>query len=187
VFCFDVETLGTESRSVVLSFGVIHFDLNLDFTYQDLINNSLFVKFNAAEQIEKYKRTYSKSTLNWWNSQPDIVKKSALVKSNQDVSMLEGINALRNYSLKHDSKNNSIVWARGSMDGGCLESMCTDLNVDQVFEYYRFRDVRTAVDILKDTASRGYCEIPDFDKDIVLKHHPVHDVAYDIMMLKYGK
>ena len=51
MFLFDVETLGVESNSVVLSAAMIHFDPEMRPTYQDLLDNACFVKFNAKEKL----------------------------------------------------------------------------------------------------------------------------------------
>jgi hypothetical protein len=68
---FDIETLDTESSAVVLSASIIHFDLGSTFTYEELLSNAMFVKFNVKEQIKDYKRTMNKRTVEWWNQQHD--------------------------------------------------------------------------------------------------------------------
>ena len=76
MFLFDVETLGVESNAVVLSAALIHFDPEKRPTYQDLLDNACFVKFNAKEQLDMG-RTVSKSTLAWWKEQHEYVRKLA--------------------------------------------------------------------------------------------------------------
>jgi hypothetical protein len=74
MFIFDVETLGVESNAVILSAALIHFDPEKRPTYQDLIDDACFVKFKAKEQGHNG-RTISKSTLEWWKTQHEYVKK----------------------------------------------------------------------------------------------------------------
>ena len=37
MFCFDIETLSTESTAVVLSAAIIHFNPEVEFNYEYLI------------------------------------------------------------------------------------------------------------------------------------------------------
>jgi hypothetical protein len=66
---FDVETLGVESNCVVLSAAMVHFDPEKRPTYQDLLDNACFVKFDVKQQLTAG-RSASKSTLGWWKDQP---------------------------------------------------------------------------------------------------------------------
>lgn len=189
MFMFDVETLGIESTSVVLSAAVIHFDINEEFTYQDLIDSAVFVKFSAKDQIKNYKRTQTKSTLDWWNNQGQVAKKRSLIPSSQDLEVIEGIEILREYIDSFDKSRNKTVWSRGSLDQCVIDSLSRTAELPDLFPYYRWRDVRTALDLVKDSTLNGYCSINlagfDVDRDVV-KHDPVHDCALDIMMLRYG-
>ena len=48
MFMFDVETLGVDSNSVVLSAGLVHFEPGANQSYQDLLDNACFVKFKIG-------------------------------------------------------------------------------------------------------------------------------------------
>jgi hypothetical protein len=71
----------------------------------------------------------------------------------------------------------------------CIDSLCKAVGVDLIAPYFAWRDVRTAVDLITETGKGGYCDIthPTFKRHNVIKHHPTHDCALDIMMLLYGK
>lgn len=60
--------------------------------------------------------------------------------------------------------------------------------MQEITGYAQWRDIRTAVDIMYGSTN-GYCSVehPDFARHNVIKHHPVHDCALDVMMLLYGK
>ena len=48
MFVFDVETIGTESNSVILSAAIVYIDISIpNHTWESLYENSLFVKFNV--------------------------------------------------------------------------------------------------------------------------------------------
>jgi hypothetical protein len=70
-----------------------------------------------------------------------------------------------------------------------LQAAERQVKVEPVFAYSRWRDVRTAVDLLT-LSKNGYCEVdhPEFlyERDVT-KHNPIDDCALDIMMLLYGK
>lgn len=190
MFMFDIETLGVESTCVVLSAAIIHVeDGRTDarkYKYQELLDDALFVKFDVAEQIKQLKRTIDKGTMDWWSKQHDYVKKVSLTPSADDVTVVEGIGAINSYIAAHGGAH-QLFWARGSLDQMGIDSLCKSAGLDLITRFNNWRDVRTAVDLMCSTAKDGYCQIPDFDKNDVIKHHPTHDCAYDIMMMLYGK
>lgn len=188
MYMFDVETLDVESTSVILSASIIEFDpSDTTKTYQDYLDTALFVKFNVAEQIKNYKRTISKDTVEWWSKQHDYVRKTSLVPSPDDVTTIEGIDLLKDYI--GDNASNSTFWARGSLDQMVIDSLCKVAGQELIAPYHVWRDIRTALDCLTETSRNGYCKLKiDFDVGAhVVKHHPTHDCAYDIMMLVHGK
>lgn len=184
MFLLDIETLSTESTAVVLSAAIVFF--NDGMSYDELINSSIFIKFEAKDQIQNYKRTASKSTLEWWNKQSSHAKIRSLNPSKQDVSAKVGIEKLRNY-LEVDTSQNKIIWTRGGLDSMCLESLCVALNVPPIVRYFNYYDIRTALNLLAPDTERGYCKVnyPGFNLDVVKKHDPVHDICYDAMQLLY--
>ena len=187
MFMFDIETLDAESTAVVLSASIIHFEIGEQVTYQELLDRALFVKFDAQQQIEM-KRSVDKGTLQWWAEQHEYVRKVSLTRLADDLTPLEGINKIKQYIAQFPEKDQTF-WARGSLDQMCIDSLCKSIKVDLITPYHVWRDVRTAVDLLCETGKNGYCtvEAPGFERHNVIKHHPTHDCALDIMMLLYGK
>lgn len=189
MYMFDIETLGVESTTVILSAAAIKFDPNkLDLTYDDYLAEAFFVKFDVQDQVKNYKRTIDKSTMEWWATQHDYVRKISFIPSkNDDVSVIDGLNLLYEYVGEQDGSN--TFWSRGSLDQMAIDSLCKAADKPLIAPYNCWRDVRTALDCLCSTTKNGYCQLKiDFDKSsTVIKHHPVHDCAYDIMMLLHGK
>jgi len=188
MFMVDVETLDSESTAVILSAAIIHFQIGEQYTYEELLDKALFVKFNAREQIETYKRSTTKDTLEWWSKQHEYVRKISLVPTPEDLSAIEGINQIKAYMAKFPEKDQTL-WARGSLDQMSIDSLCKSSKQDLIAPYNNWRDVRTAVDLLCSTAKSGYATVdhPTFQRHNVVKHHPTHDCALDIMMMLYGK
>ena len=185
MFIFDIETLSKQSTAVILSFACVHIDPDKDYTYDELVENSFFVKLNAKDQVKNHHRTMQKSTLDWWNKQCDIVKKRSFIPSEQDVDFETGYNQFKKWVNKINEKN-ALVFARGNLDQLVLDDYQEQLQLEPIFPHYQWRDVRTAVDMLTDSTT-GYCRVKNFDPQArVFKHDPVHDVAYDALMLLYG-
>lgn len=187
MFIFDVETLGTSSSSVILSMACIYFDPNKKPSYQDLLDSAFFVKFDAKEQINRYNRTVSKSTLEWWDKQSEGLKIQSLKPSISDVSAEVGITLFNEWVKRYPDYKKSTVWARGNLDQIVLNSLENDVKIEPILPFWLWRDVRTAVDLLYGS-NTGYCEVkyPGFDVRKVIKHNPIEDCAFDAMMLMYG-
>ena len=186
MFVLDIETLGVESTSVILSLAIVHFDETEQYTFDELVKKTCFVKFDASDQIKTYKRTVDKGTIDWWKTQDQDIRKLSVSPSEIDVSAEKGIKTVKEYIRENSTNNKEICWIRGTIDQTCTESLCRAMGVPPLFEYYQFRDIRTALDLIKETTKRGYCKIPDFDIKNVDKHNPIHDVSLDVMMLIYG-
>ena len=178
---FDVETIGIESNSIVLSAAIIKFDFDNLKTFQEYLDDSCFVKFDVEEQL-KLGRTKTASTIDWWKKQADIPKQVSLLPSKNDVSAKEGMSTLKKYIA--DNGGEDIIWARGSLDQMAIDSLCRAIDFEPLVRYNMWRDVRTAIDFLSTTSSNGYCKIKNFNPDLyVIKHDPRHDCALDILMM----
>jgi hypothetical protein len=187
MFIFDVETTDTESTAVVLSAGMVYVDVNA--SYESMVENGLFVKFNAKEQIQQYGRTSSKDTMEWWSKQCEQAKQFSLYPHENDVPALTGIQIIKDWmKSKTPNPEKEQIFIRGSLDQMVIDSLCKAVGVSQITSYNMYRDVRTAVDLLHSTAKNGYCEVKfeGFNRDNVLKHHPTADCALDAMMIVHG-
>ena len=188
MFMFDIETLGVESTTVILSIACIHFNPEEKPTFQQLIDSAFFVKLDAKDQVKRLGRTVSKSTLDWWSGQHVAVKKKSFDPSDTDVKAEYAVEMLNTWVKQFPEWEKSTVWARGSLDQMAYGSLENRLGVDPIFHFARWRDVRTAVDIFTGSTN-GYCKVehPEFENYLVVKHDPIHDCALDVMMLVYGK
>jgi hypothetical protein len=189
MFLFDVETLGKETNSVVLSMACIYFEADDTRTHEEMRRDAFFVKIDVKDQITRLKRSVTKSTMEWWAKQSQIVKDKSVNVKPDDVKIEDAIEMFRAYANKHDPDKKAIVWARGNLDQMVLDAVEEQLGVEPVFFYNRWRDVRTAVDFITNSTT-GYCDVdfPGFDPYVhIYKHDPVDDCVYDIMMLVHGK
>jgi hypothetical protein len=74
-----------------------------------------------------------------------------------------------------------------------MDSFEEQLEIEPIWPFQRWRDVRTAIDILYET-DKGYVNVvvppwvDTFDPTLhVTKHNPIDDCAFDIMQLLYGE
>ena len=189
MFIFDVETLGKESKAVILSIGCVYFKPEEKPSFEKLKENSFFIKFDAEDQVKRLKRNMTKSSLQWWSKQClNVRKKSFIPDPSRDVKIEEGLEQFRQWTQQFND-NKCCVWARGNLDQLVLDSMEEQLDIEPIFYYNRWRDVRTAIDLWHDTSS-GYCNVDyaNFNPELMItKHDPVDDCLYDAMMLLYGK
>lgn len=182
MFAIDIETLSHRENAVVLSCALTYFTTDKTYTFEELVENTCFVKFNAKEQINKYKRGISQSTVDWWKRQSKEAKDISLKPYETDLSLLDGVSKLIEYKKKY-SKGSEIIFCRGSLDQFVLTDLFEQLEIPQLFDYYQYRDFRTAIECLKDNSEKGYCPVSNLDLKKVIPHHPVHDNCRDIMML----
>lgn len=188
MFVFDVETLGKDSTAVILSMACVAFDPTKKPTPEQLREDAFFAKFDVQDQVERLKRTTTKSTMEWWAKQCDNVKFKSFRPSVEDVVFEDGYEAMRVWAKEREVNNKDYVWARGNLDQLVLDSIEEQCGLEPIFFFNRWRDVRTAVDFMYGTTS-GYCGVdyPGFDyKRDITKHNPIDDCVYDAMMLLYG-
>ena len=187
MFVFDIETLGKESNAVILSFACVHFDDKEKSTLQYMKDTAFFVKVDATDQRKRLGRTYQSSSMDWWKKQCENARIKSYIPKSNDVKIEDAIESFRTWS-KQFGESKSWVWARGNLDQLVIDSVEEQLEVEPVFHFSRWRDVRTAVDFLYGTEN-GYCKIeyPGFDSFLhITKHDPVDDCILDAMMLLYG-
>jgi hypothetical protein len=187
MFVFDVETLGKESNSIILSFACVHFDDENKSSPDYMRDTSFFVKVDASDQRKRLNRTYQVSTMDWWKKQCENVRIKSYIPKTDDVKIEDAIEQFRTWS-KQFKEPKSWIWARGNLDQLVIDSVEEQLKVEPVFHFSRWRDVRTGVDFLCGT-DNGYSKIeyPGFDSFLnITKHDPLDDCILDAMMLLYG-
>ena len=80
MYMFDIETIGVESTSVILSAAIIRFDPNdKERTYNQYLDDALFVKLSVEDQVTNYNRTIDKSTIEWWSKIHPAIRQVSFV------------------------------------------------------------------------------------------------------------
>jgi len=187
MFVFDVETLGKKSDSVILSMAAIYFNPDEKPSPKQMREDAFYAKFDVKDQHTRLKRSINKPTMDWWAKQCDNVRKVSFVPNEIDCYFEDGYEAMRKWA---ESKNDPKcwVWARGNLDQLILDDIEEQCGLEPIWFFNRWRDVRTAVDLLYNTQN-GYCDVeyPGFDaRNDISKHNPVDDCLLDAMQLMYG-
>jgi len=187
MFIFDIETLSKKTEAVILSMAAIHVNVEAKPSPQEMRDGAFVAKFNVVDQIKRLNRKSNKSTIDWWNKQCDNAKIASFKPSPDDVIFEDGYEAMRAWAK---SKNDDKAWvfARGNLDQLVLDDIEEQCGLEPIWYFNRWRDVRTAVDLLYDT-SDGYCGVnyPGFDPFLhITKHIPLDDCVLDAMMMLYG-
>ncbi len=192
MFCFDIETLGVESNSVILSLACVHFDPVNKPDHKKLFEDAFFLKFDVQDQVHRLGRKIDKDTVEWWKKQCQNARDASFKPNPKyDVPFEQGYHAMKAWV---DSKNdkNAWVWARGSLDQVVFDAITRQCGLEPIFSFNNWRDMRTAVDFMYNTKN-GYCdvEVPPWVETFnpqlhITKHNPIDDCVYDIMMLLYG-
>lgn len=178
---FDIETLGKRENTVVLTLACVPFTFEDYVPYATRVRTGFYVKFNAEEQIKKYHRSICKDTIAWWKEQSREAREAALFPSDEDASMIDGLDALAQYikTTKYDWKK-SYVWARGTyFDFPKIESMYDMAGINMPFNTWRIRDVRTYIDILTGVDDGKY-ELKKGLPSTFVAHNCLHDAVRDV-------
>jgi len=148
----DIETLGIETGSVILSIGAVRFDEN--GTYGD----PFYVEIDRTS-CENHGLQTDPDTLDWWQSEhPEVAP------LNGEVSLTT---ALERFS---DWLNSGLdeIWANSpSFDCEQLEHAYAQVGKEEPWEYYYERDVRTIREVF------GIELEQDSDE-----HHALDDAEY---------
>lgn len=188
---WDVETLDVESTAVVLSIGAVYHDGIEPLSYQKMIDTGVFVKLDVREQVRDFRRTRSKDTMEWWSKQSIESRRASLIPREDDLDAATGIAVLKKWFSAIPDYKNEVVWARGTLDQMCTESLIRCTGMEQIVSYASWRDVRTGIELLYEKTRNGYVDVDvnqvsDYSRGNVLRHHPTHDSAEDLCMILGG-
>lgn len=191
-FVCDTETLGGAPHGVIVSAAFLIFDLEKDYTFQELVKSALYVKFNVKEQKEKG-RKIQQNVIEWWKKQ-DKEAQIKLLPSKNDVSMTEAIHIIHKYFNDNGIYNGKDLYGfcRGmSFDFPLLVDMYEMENLSHMWllDFWKQRDTRTYISAALGSLKTDKVNLPKevFDPKDFLAHDPVHDIAKDVLMMQYAQ
>ena len=127
----DLEGLGTGPETTILTIAAQEFD-PLD---RGRLGRHYYVRVSLESQEG---RSIEQGTIDWWATQPDIVKEEAFSEEDRIPlrQALEGLHRLMWHSKR--------VWAQGpTYDMNILEHAYKSLEMPLPWKYYSVRDSRT--------------------------------------------
>lgn len=135
----DVETLDTKPSSVVVSIGLVKFNLDEQDSFDTLDDpaRSFYAVLDIDHQITHHARTLSGSTIKWWMTQDSQAR--ALFRG-APVSVPDALKAM----IKWVGKTDSNLWGNGAtFDNMILMSLFEDYGMAFPFRYWENLDLRT--------------------------------------------
>jgi hypothetical protein len=134
----DIETLGVENNSVILTVAAQMFD-PLSSGYSDKF---YYARVDLDSQPE---RSITQSTIEWWAQQPDQSKNEAF--NSQDRIALKKVLE----ELTPILWQSSCIWANGiTFDMNILENAFRSYSMPLPWKYHRVRDARTIYSLYAD-------------------------------------
>lgn len=127
----DIEGLGTVPETAILTIAAQEFDPLRRDTY----GREYYVRVDLESQSN---RVIDQNTIEWWATQPDIVKNEAFAEDNRLI-LRDSLNGL--YKLMWQAKR---IWAQGpTYDMTILEHAYKSLGIPLPWKYFNVRDSRT--------------------------------------------
>jgi hypothetical protein len=184
---YDFETLGQDQRkSVVTSFALLSFSekryVSDPYTYNELLENTKYIKFDVEEQVSVYKRTISKDTLAWWDEQGDQAKKQIIPNRALDQS----ISKLYQFLVDHiDLQSHRKSFTRGNtFDPIFLDSVLANCGKINPMHWGSIRDTRSMIEGMSFGFDLNNGFIPTGLENNFVKHDPRHDIVMDVMRMQ---
>ena len=131
----DLETLGVEPDSVIITLGAIKFD---PYTDEDP-HSGLYLRCDIEEQSEKYHRTIDENTLEWWGKQKPEIRDEAFGEHEDRVNMEQLTKAINKFCVGVDQ-----LWCQGPLfDYAILQNLYKGVGKPCPWNFWQIRDSRT--------------------------------------------
>lgn len=183
---YDFETLGDQYTGVAVSLAILKFNesnfTSDKYSYESLVSNAGFIKFNVEEQVKKYNRRIDKKTLEWWQEKdPEAIKQLKPLPT--DKSITELWQFIVDYTKGMDDIKK--VYTRGnSFDPVIMEQLLYSCGRGIPYPWYALRDTRSMLDGLLWGSGIDNKFIPEGLAEKFIHHDPRHDIAMDVMRLQ---
>jgi len=131
----DLETLGVEPDSVVITLGAIKFDPYSDTEPHD----GLYLRCDIEEQSEKYNRSIDDNTLAWWGRQEQNIQDEAFGDHENRVNMDTLTKAINKWCVGLDQ----LLCQGPLFDYAILQNLYKQVGKPCPWNYWQIRDSRT--------------------------------------------
>lgn len=186
-YIFDFETMSTIAEDgVVLSCATLLYDeerIRSDdpYTYEELLDNTSYIKFDVEDQVKVHNRTFEQDTIEWWKQQGSEARKVLQADPNVDVSISELDSFIVNSGVMLAKK----VYSRGKLDPDFIESIYQRvLKKPYPYPHWKLRDTRTMIEGMAWPETLDNTFMPDGLKEKFVHHDPRHDITLDVMRMQ---
>lgn len=130
----DLETLGVEPNSTVMTLGAVKFDpYSATEPYAEL-----YMRLDIEEQTEVYNRDIDDLTIEWWSKQSQAIQDEAFGE-HERVNMDTFSDTLNRWCVGLD-----YVWCQGpTFDFTILQDLYKNIGKPVPWHYWQIRDSRT--------------------------------------------
>lgn len=158
----DIESLGTEVDSVILSISAVEFDIETGETHREF---EVFIDIDSSIEAG---RKISQSTLLWWMSQEKEARERVFSKEIERKPFLQAINEFYRWE---GFCQKVYVWANSPrFDLGMIE--CNNSQTYEPWGFWNERDVRTLVSLAP--------WFKDEEEFVGTKHYGIDDCKHQI-------
>lgn len=134
----DLETLGVDPDSVILTLGAVKFDPYTAIEPTD----HLYLKLDVEQQVEMG-REVNEDTVEWWGRQDPAAQEEAFSTEGR-VSVEQALRDLNRFVVGADA-----IWAQGSVfDIGMLENLYRMAGQPIPWPFWTVRDSRTLLGLV---------------------------------------
>lgn len=182
---YDFETLGPADTGAVVSMAILKFDESRyteePYTYDELLYQTDFIKFNVEEQVKQHGRIIDKSTLAWWQKKSPEAREQ-LKPSAQDRSIQD----LWTFFIEYlDEEKLAKVYTRGNgFDPIVLETVLNHFGKAMPYPWWIIRDTRSMLDGMLWGTDIDNKFIPAGLEEKFVHHDPRHDIVMDVMRMQ---
>lgn len=170
----DLETLGTDPDCVVLSLGIVFFNLNDEDNYETLddTSRSFYITLDPQEQINMG-RSVTFKTISWWHDQ-DAMAKSVFKSCFAIQEKGDGnYNMLKRLTYDLGNCKDVCLWGNGSgFDNPIFNSLLQAYEIANPFRFWNDNDFRT----LKRLAGK-----PKLELVRGVYHNALDDAKYQVL------
>lgn len=173
----DTETLSLRSSAVILSIGVVWFDMSCVSEFNDLIKNGINLYLDQNVQ-KKMNRHVCPKTTAWWKEQNE---EAARLFSETGIHPSKAAKEIENFLERVPAKKSELRWfCRGpQFDIAKLEDLYTQFDIPTHWSYRKPRCSRTFLDAF------GIEDDKLIKRPVgMIPHNSMHDAAFEGYILQ---
>ena len=141
----DLETLGKEPKSVIVSIGAV------EFSETEVSENKFYINIDP-EDCQSYGLKINASTFLWWMGQSEAARLA--ITGSEKVKLKEALISFSSWLLEghnHSLEDDVIVWGNGAdFDNTILSSSYSETGLEQPWSFRNNRCYRTIKNLSPD-------------------------------------